>query len=113
MPIGNLFNHATPPSSGEAMEVLLSHRNLVVERVVSSDEVTPTTYCQSEDEWVVLLRGQACLRVEGRMVELGEGDYLFLPAGMEHTVDRVSSGAIWLAVHLHPDPPPTPARGDC
>ena len=34
---------------------------------------------------------------------LKAGDHVFLPARVPHTVQRVSEGALWLAVHLHPE----------
>jgi cupin 2 domain-containing protein len=34
-------------------------------------------------------------------VQLKSGDHLFLPARTPHTVQCVSDGALWLAVHLH------------
>lgn len=98
---GNLYVDALPPSEGERFETLLQHRNLVIERIVSSADITPTEYVQPQDEWVVLLKGEAVLEVAGDSRELKAGDYLFLPAGVPHTVRRVSSGALWLAVHLH------------
>ncbi|UXI66558.1 cupin domain-containing protein [Tahibacter amnicola] len=100
---GNFFGDALPPRSGERFDVLLRHRNLVVERIVSSGVVTPTPYVQTQDEWVVLLRGEATLLIDDRVVELTVGDYVFLPASTPHTVQRVSADALWLAVHLHPD----------
>ena len=108
MPMGNLFADFEVPLDGERFDALLSHRNLVVERIISSADITPTDYVQSQDEWVVLLQGKATLEVEGKAVELHSGDYLFLPAGTPHVVRRVTNGALWLAVHLHP----TPAGGD-
>jgi cupin 2 domain-containing protein len=36
MPTGNLFADAAPFSAGERFETLLSHKNLVIERIVSS-----------------------------------------------------------------------------
>lgn len=107
MRTGNLYGHATPPAAGERFETLLSHRNLVVERILSSAAIVPTEYVQPQDEWVVLVRGEASLSVDGRAVELREGDHLFLPARVPHTLTRVSEGAIWLAVHLHPEPAPS------
>ena len=98
---GNLFADALPPQEGERFETLLEHRNLVIERIVSSSAITPTEYVQPQDEWVVLLTGEAVLEVGGEDRALQAGDHLFLPAGMPHTVKRVSAGAIWLAVHLH------------
>nr|MBF0683031.1 cupin domain-containing protein [Pseudomonas sp.] len=108
MPMGNLFADFEVPLDGERFDALLSHRNLMVERIISSADITPTDYVQSQDEWVVLLLGKATLEVAGEAVELRSGDYLFLPAGTPHVVRRVTNGALWLAVHLHP----APARGD-
>jgi cupin 2 domain-containing protein len=87
---------------GERFETLLSHKNLVIERIVSSSDISPQEYVQPQDEWVLLLQGEATLRVAGESVELKSGDYLFLPAGTPHIVEHVSQGAIWLAVHFHP-----------
>src|SRR5690606_19813818 len=77
----NLFADAAPPPEGERFDVLLTHRNLVVERIVSSARIDPQEYVQVEDEWVVLLRGEAVLEVGGEVVRLGVGDHCFLPAG--------------------------------
>jgi cupin 2 domain-containing protein len=99
---GNLFTDAEAPLKGERFEALLTHKNLVVERIVSSTDTTPTEYVQHQDEWVVLLQGEATLEIAGRSVELHSGDYVFLPAGTCHLVRRVTGGALWLAVHLYP-----------
>jgi cupin 2 domain-containing protein len=105
---GNIFADATAPEEGERFETILSHRNLVVERILSSAVITPTEYVQPQDEWVVLLQGEASLTVAGEPVTLRTGDYLFLPAGTPHTVERVTQEAMWLAVHLHGDGPKQP-----
>jgi cupin 2 domain-containing protein len=99
----NLFEDCAPPGAGERVDVLLSRRNLVVERIVSSANITPKKYVQTQDEWVVLVRGEAELEVKGEIVGLKSGDHLFLPSGIAHTVKCASEGAVWLAVHLHPD----------
>lgn len=101
MKIENLFADAKAPSAGERFDALLKHRNLVVERIVSSGSVAPTEYMQPQDEWVLLLQGEATLEVSGRPVQLRSGDHLFLPANTPHVVRHVTNGAIWLAVHLH------------
>ena len=101
---GNLFDGADAPLDGERFETLLTHKNLAIERIVSSAAATPTEYMQPQDEWVALLQGQATLEVAGNLVELHTGDYVFLAAGTRHIVRRVTDGAIWLAVHLHPCP---------
>lgn len=101
--IGNLHADAAPPQHGERFDVLLSHKGLVIERIVSTSKIASQQYVQEQDEWVVLLKGSATLAVAGEHVALADGDYLFLPARTPHTVLTVSDGAMWLAVHLHPD----------
>ena len=59
MKTGNLYDDATPPATGERFESLLSHGRVVVERIVSSSAITPGESVQSQDEWVVLLQGEA------------------------------------------------------
>lgn len=101
MLIGNLFKDATHPPDGERFETLLEHKNLVIERIVSPASTVRAEYLQPQDEWVVLLKGEATMTVGGEPVELTSGDYVYLPARVPHTVERVSEGAVWLAVHLH------------
>lgn len=102
-PLGNLYTHAPAPAEGERFDTLLRHRNLKVERIVSSAQPDGKKYVQDQDEWAVLLTGDATLDIDGNELELKAGDHVFLPAGTAHTVKRTSSGATWLAVHLHPD----------
>lgn len=107
MSVGNLFSDALAPPAGERFDTLLSQRNLVVERIVSSAAITAQEYVQAQDEWVLLVAGEAELLVAGEPVALKPGDYLFLPAGVAHSVRRTSPGALWLAVHLYPEAAPT------
>jgi len=100
MTSGNLFDGVTPPPSGEIFETLLRHRNLVIERIVSSSQPEPVEYVQPQDEWVILVSGEATLEVRGVDHRLNTGDYLFLPALTPHTVKHTSHGTVWLAVHL-------------
>ncbi len=102
MHLGNLFAHPGPPAQGERFDELLHHKNLVIERIVSGADTTPTVYVQPQDEWVLLVQGTATLDVAGQTVPLQAGDHVFLPAGVAHAVTHVSPGALWLAVHLHP-----------
>ena len=103
MKTGNLFSDAVAPQEGESFDTILRHRNLVVERIISSAKIVAKEYVQVQDEWVVLIQGEAVLQVAGEPVFLAPGDHLFLPAGTPHTVESTSAGAIWLAVHLHPE----------
>lgn len=100
----NLFSQATPPEQGERFDELLRHRNLVIERILSAPGTRSAEYVQAQDEWVLLVQGEAELIVGGQGVRLTAGDHLFIPAGVPHTVVDTSAGALWLAVHLHPTP---------
>lgn len=102
MPVANLFHDSEPPAQGERFDTLLSHRNLQIERILSSSRIQSVDYVQEQDEWVLLARGEARLTVAGETVELTAGDHLFLPAGTPHRVEHTSDGALWLAIHLHP-----------
>ena len=99
---GNLYDDAFPPAQGERFEPLLQHKNLVIERIISSAATAPITFVQEQDEWVLLVQGTAVLDIDGAAKSLKAGDYVFLPAKTPHTVKQVSEGALWLAVHLHP-----------
>lgn len=108
MQFSSLFADAAAPREGERVDAILSHRNLVIERIVSSAAITPKEYVQAQDEWVLLVQGEAVLQVAGESIPLKSGDHLFLPAGVPHTVERTSQGAMWLAVHLYPEPMASP-----
>ena len=105
MPVANLFHDSQPPAEGERFDTLLSHRNLQIERILSSSRIESVDYVQEQDEWVLLARGEANMTVAGKVIELSAGDHLFLPAGTPHRVERTSDGALWLAIHLHPSNP--------
>ena len=101
--LNNLFASLNPPNQGERFDTLLAHRNLHIERIVSTADIDSIEYVQEQDEWVLLLRGAAVMQVADETVTLGEGDYLFLPANTPHRVERCEAGTLWLAIHLHPD----------
>src|SRR5512141_2920820 len=70
------------PSAEEVTETLLERPGLRIERIVSTGQATPEGqwYDQASDEWVLVVKGNARLRLEGEAHdrELGEGDFVFL-----------------------------------
>ena len=52
----NLYNF-TVPKDGEYFTTLLEHKNIKINRIVSSTDLEPVEYVQDEDEWVLLHRG--------------------------------------------------------
>lgn len=99
MRIANLFKVETVPS-GETFEALAQFGSTTIERIVSSDKPSTELYDQEQDEWVVLLRGDAELEVAGKTHKLSAGDFVSLPAHTPHRVLSTSAGALWLAVHV-------------
>ncbi len=96
-----------PPA--EVVEVLTETGRSRVERIVSTGQVTPDGqwYDEASEEWVLLVSGEARLRIETESEErqLRPGDWLFLPAHCRHRVTWTSTDppAIWLAVHILPE----------
>ena len=101
---GNLFTDLPAPATGESFVEVVRHRNLVIERIVSSDSPEPVLYDQEQDEWVILLEGRATLEVAGEVTELAAGDWIFIPAHTPHQLIAASPQprCLWLAVHLFP-----------
>ncbi len=102
---GNLFAPLPDAREGEVFTPLLERGGVRIERIVSHGQATPedAPFMQDADEWVVVLRGSAALRIEGQAeVSLAPGDYLFIPGGVRHWVTRTDPGepTLWLAVHL-------------
>jgi glyoxylase I family protein len=97
--LANIFATEVP-STGESFDALTTFRNTTIERIVSSAEPGTDPYVQTQDEWVMLLRGVAQLEVAGRVHTLRAGDHLALPAHTPHRVLSTSAGATWLAVHV-------------
>lgn len=90
----------TIPESGEAFDTLLEHKNIKIIRIVSSDKLEEKVYCQAEDEWVIILEGEATLVVNDKKRHLKKGDSLFIPAQANHRVVTAKNGTLWLAVHI-------------
>jgi cupin 2 domain-containing protein len=70
------------------------------ERILSSASPDLELYDQAQDEWVVLLRGEAQLELQGKALELKAGDSLLLRARVAHRVLQTSADALWSTVHV-------------
>ena len=95
----NIFDTVTP-KNGETFTTLLEHKNIKINRIVSSSDLKSVEYIQEEDEWLVLLEGEAILRIEDKKKVLTKGETLFIPAKVPHTVLKTNHGTIWLTVHI-------------
>ena len=97
-----------PRSNGkEYFENLLSRPGVRLERIVSHGQSSPEGfwYDQEEEEWVIVLEGEAVLRFEqpDELITLCAGDHRFIPAHQRHRVESTASPTVWLALWLKVD----------
>ncbi len=102
--MNNIFKLPDFLGNTEIFETLLSHPNIRIERILSTGQVTEPGkwYDQPQDEWVILLQGEARLSYEeGSKIDLKAGDYLLIESHQKHRVDYTSIDppCIWLAIH--------------
>lgn len=99
----NLFDYMSGSSPGERFFTLFENSSVKIERIVSHSHSSAEGfwYDQADDEWVMVLRGEATLEFAGgELIEMNEGDYLAIPRRMKHRVSRTGPTTIWLAVHV-------------
>ncbi len=99
----NLYANLPESLANEVFEDIVSTSNLRIERILSYGHSSPDVgwYDQSENEWVLVLKGQGVLEFEdGRTVTLSEGDHININAGVKHKVQSTAPDKItvWLAV---------------
>ena len=92
----------------ELCQTLLKKPNLRIERIVSKGHSSANGfwYDQNQDEWVMVLQGQARLKFfDGSSIELAVGDYLLIPANCKHQVEWTTPTmeTVWLAIHIFAD----------
>ena len=103
----NLLRPVEGELPAERIDELLRHGPVRIERIVSRGHVSPPGfwYDQEESEWVLLVAGQARVRIEGEGMdrELGPGDHLWLPVHCRHRVEWTDPDrdTIWLAIFVN------------
>jgi cupin 2 domain-containing protein len=102
---GSLFQNVPLELPEELFDTICSADHVKIERIVSREHASPrdSWYDQEKNEFVLIVRGRAGLRLEGEdeVVILGEGDYLNIAAHVRHRVEWTDAtcDTIWLAVH--------------
>ncbi len=98
----NLLADLPVAAEGEVFEDLLRRGPVRIERILSIGEPDDVLYDQDQDEWVLLLQGDARLWVDGEDLRLGPGDAVFIPAHTRHRVTATTRDppCIWLAIHI-------------
>jgi len=98
----NIFENITVDKNKEQFFELLKHDNVRVEKIVSNGQSTPSHdwYEQDENEFVLLLEGDAIIEFEDKEVTLLRGDYLIIEKHIRHRVKytNTSKPTVWLAL---------------
>lgn len=109
MDIKNIFSGFNVQSPDEIFETIIKTSQFKIERIISNGQSTDKGkwYEQDVDEWVILLKGSACLLFESNNAEIimKPGDYVNIPAHKKHRVEWTDpeEETIWLAVHYLED----------
>lgn len=104
MEIANIFQDIPNELPVELVENLVSSKDIRIERIVSKGHRSPPNfwYDQSENEWVLLIKGEAKLHFEAdnEIVHLTAGMHVNIPAHQKHRVEWTTEDeeTIWLAV---------------
>ncbi|GAA4434913.1 cupin domain-containing protein [Bremerella cremea] len=105
MSSGNLFASIPESLPEELFETLAQADGVKIERIVSAAHASPEGfwYDQPQHEFVLLVEGEAVLRLEGEdeSRHLKPGDFVNIPARKKHRVESTSAEekTIWLAIH--------------
>ena len=99
----SIFNKIPKQLPQELFEEMLSNDSIKIERIISKGHVTPKGewYNQANNEWVIVLQGEAILSFEDSDdVRLESGDYINIPAHTKHKVSWTipNQETIWLAI---------------
>ena len=103
--VRKLFDVVT--GTKEEIHPLHQGRSFRLEHIVSHGRACgpDSWYDQPEEEWVVLIRGQASLQFkDDPEIFLEAGDSLLIPAHCLHRVASTSRDAHWIALHFDPEP---------
>lgn len=98
----NIFDVAPKSFGNEIFTDLLKKDNIHIEKIISYGQTTPLEkpYIQEHNEWVLVLKGKAKLKLDDEVHTIEEGGYLLIPKGMKHWVTYTANPTIWLAIHF-------------
>ena len=101
--VSNIFAGVSESDARETCAKLFDNSSVKIERIVSHFHASPEGfwYDQVDDEWVMVLKGEATLEFAGgEFIDMKDGDYLLIPRGVKHRVARTGAVTFWLAIHV-------------
>jgi len=103
MKLNNIFAEIPDELDNELMDVLQQSDNIKIQRIVSKGQVSPETgwYDQQQNEWVIVIKGEAIITFEQTEVAMQAGSYINIPAHTKHKVSWTHPDleTIWLVVY--------------
>ena len=98
----NVFENIIIDKKQEQFFELVKSDNIRIEKIVSNGQSSPIDfwYEQKENEFVLILKGNAVLEYKNSELILNEGDYINIPAFTKHRVKYTNKDepTIWLAI---------------
>lgn len=100
----NLFADVPSGLTEEFVDVIAENDHVRIERIVSNGQSSRDGfwYDQAQTEWVIVLKGEAKLRIKGdeTPLHLKTGDHLKIPPHQKHRVEWTDPDqpTVWLAV---------------
>ncbi|MEW5831282.1 MAG: cupin domain-containing protein [Campylobacterota bacterium] len=94
----NLFEGPVPPENGEVFTPVFETSGLRIEAIRSRLKTPGEWYDQVENEWVMLVCGEAMLEIAGEVLRLRGGDHLLIPARTPHRVLSTAQDTYWIGV---------------
>ncbi len=104
--VENIYNDTPEQIPDELFKTLFSKGKIKIEKIISKGHISKVDdwYDQAQDEWIILLKGQAQLQYkkESNLIFLNTGDYLLIPAHTKHRIHwtPIETETIWLAIHI-------------
>jgi len=98
----NLLCNIAADLQQELVQIIVATPDLKIERIVSKGHQSPpdSWYDQVQNEWVLLVEGEARLQFPDHSLHLKTGDYVNIPAHQKHRVEWTSPDkeTVWLAI---------------
>ncbi|PXF45838.1 hypothetical protein BWQ96_04375 [Gracilariopsis chorda] len=99
---GNLYENVPHKLTEELFQVLVKTDNFIIERIVSTGQVSTEWYDQDEVEFCCVLKGAAELLFDAseKPMRMNPGAFVVIPAHVRHKVVYTDNAqpTVWLAM---------------
>ena len=95
----NIFDVKNIDKTKEIVEILKENENVRIEKIISTGQTTEWMK-QEQEEFVMLIQGEAIIEYENKKQELRAGDTVIIKKNEKHRVAYTSESpcCIWLCV---------------